>query len=116
ASKVVSNYRDHADNLEKFSRLASKEIAAHQWRYAVIEGNGGGSQGMLLYMQKLHFLPSDQAVSQWNSGTLDALVVPKKEIDRLLPQLQNASLLPLRTQQRKSIPHVGYLLVARRGS
>ncbi|MGI8889862.1 MAG: ArnT family glycosyltransferase, partial [Chthoniobacterales bacterium] len=38
ASKVVSNYRDHADNLEKFSRLASKEIAAHQWRYAVIEG------------------------------------------------------------------------------
>jgi 4-amino-4-deoxy-L-arabinose transferase-like glycosyltransferase len=114
ASKIVSNYRDHADNLENFSNLVNAEVAAHHWRFEVIEGKGGGSQGMLLYLQKLHFIPVSQAIERWNAGALDALVVPTNQIDELLPQLQNASVAPFRTVKRPSIPHVGYLLVTRR--
>lgn len=114
--KIVSNYRDHADNLEKFSDKVNAEVAAHHWRFEVIEGKGGGSQGMLLYLQKLHFTPTDEAVAQWNAGALDALVVPKNQVAALLPQLQNAALAPFSTVKRKSIPHVGYLLVTRRDS
>ena len=76
ASKIVSNYRDHADNLENFSNQVNAEVAAHHWRFEVIEGKGGGSQEMLLYLQKLHFIPVSQAIKQWNAGALDALVVP----------------------------------------
>ncbi len=113
AGKIVSNYRDHADNLEEFSNKVNAEVAAHHWRFEVIEGKGGGSQGILLYVQKLHFTPPEEAVAQWNSGALDALVVPKNQIATILPQLQNASLAPFTTVKRKSIPHVGYLLVTR---
>ncbi|MGI8957602.1 MAG: ArnT family glycosyltransferase [Chthoniobacterales bacterium] len=113
AGKIVSNYRDHADNLENFSNQVNAEVAAHHWRFEVIEGKGGGSQGMLLYLQKLHFISPDEAVARWNAGALDALVVPKNQIDQLLPQLHGATVAPLRTVKRKSIPHVGFLLVTR---
>ncbi len=41
------------------------------------------------------------------------LVVPKNQIDQLLPQLHGATVAPFRTVKRKSIPHVGFLLVTR---
>src|SRR6516162_7772104 len=75
--KVLSDYRDNANHLEVFSRMVNQQAVAHHWRYEVISGYGGGYEGMLLYLQKPHFIKPHEAVQEWNSETLDALVVPK---------------------------------------
>src|SRR5439155_9430077 len=33
AAKVLSDYRDHADHLEAFSRAVNEHAVAHHWRY-----------------------------------------------------------------------------------
>jgi 4-amino-4-deoxy-L-arabinose transferase-like glycosyltransferase len=113
-AKMVSDYRDRADHLEVFSRAVSKQVVAHHWRYEVISGDGGGYEGMLLYLQKLHFLQPRKAVQEWNGGALDALVVPKDKISELMPKLQNAAISPLRSVDRKTDPQIGYFLLTRR--
>jgi hypothetical protein len=113
AAKVLSDYRDHADHLEVFSRAVNEQAVAHHWRYEVISGNGGGYEGMLLYLQKPRFLKPDEAVREWNGGALDALAIPKDKISELMPQLQNA-IAPLQSVDRKTDPQIGYLLVTRR--
>jgi 4-amino-4-deoxy-L-arabinose transferase-like glycosyltransferase len=114
AAKVLSDYRDHADHLEVFSRAVNEQAVAHHWRYEVISGDGGGYEGMLLYLQKPRFLKPDKAVQEWNGGALDALVVPKDKISELMPELQNAAIAPLQSVDRKTDPQIGYLLVTRR--
>jgi len=112
--KMLSDYRDHADHLEVFSRAVNEQIVAHHWRCEVISGNGGGYEGMLLYLQKPRFLQPSKAVEEWNGGALDALVVPKDKISELMPELQNAAIAPLRSVDRKTDPQIGYFLVTRR--
>jgi 4-amino-4-deoxy-L-arabinose transferase-like glycosyltransferase len=115
AAKMRSDYRDQADHLEVFSRAVNEQAVAHHWRYEVISGRGGGYEGMLLYLQKPHFLKPDEAVREWNGGALDALVVPKDKISELMRELQNAAIAPLRSVDRKTDPHIGYFLVTRPG-
>jgi hypothetical protein len=114
AAKMLSDYRDHADHLEVFSRAVNEQVVAHHWRYEVISGRGGGYEGMLLYLQKPHFLKLDEAVQEWNGGALDALVVPKDKISALMRELQNAAIAPFESIDRKADPQIGYLLVTRR--
>jgi 4-amino-4-deoxy-L-arabinose transferase-like glycosyltransferase len=114
AAKVLSDYRDRADHLEVFSRAVNEQVVAHNWRYEVISGNGGGYEGMLLYLQKPRFLQPSKAVEEWNGGALDALVVPKDKISQLMRELQNAAIAPFRSVDRKTDPHIGYFLVTRR--
>jgi 4-amino-4-deoxy-L-arabinose transferase-like glycosyltransferase len=114
AAKVLSDYRDHADHLEVFSRAVNEQAVAHHWRYEVISGDGGGYEGMLLYLQKPRFLKPDEAVQEWNGGALDALVVPKDKISELMRELQNAAIAPFRSVDRKTDPQIGYFLVTRR--
>lgn len=111
--KMLSDYRDNANHLEVFSRAVNEQAAAHHWHYEVIAGGAGGSEGMLLYLQKLHFIKPDEAVQEWNREALDALVVPKGKISELMSELQNAAISPLQSVDRKSYPHVGYVLVTR---
>jgi 4-amino-4-deoxy-L-arabinose transferase-like glycosyltransferase len=111
--KVISDYRDNANHLEVFSRAVNEQAVAHHWRYEVIAGGAAGSEGMLLYLQKPHFIKPDEAVQQWNRGALDALVVPKSKISELTPELPNAAITPFRSIDRKSGPQVGYVLVTR---
>jgi 4-amino-4-deoxy-L-arabinose transferase-like glycosyltransferase len=113
AAKVLSDYRDHADHLEVFSRAVNEQAVAHHWRYEVISGNGGGYEGMLLYLQKPRFLKPDVAIQEWNDGALDALVVPKDKISELMPKLQNAAIAPFRSVDRKTDPQIAYFLVTR---
>ena len=68
---------------------------------------------MLLYLQKLHFIKPDEAVQEWNREALDALVVPKDKISELMRELQNATIVRLRSIDRKTDPKVGYVLVTR---
>jgi 4-amino-4-deoxy-L-arabinose transferase-like glycosyltransferase len=113
AAKVLSDYRDHTDHLEVFSRAVNEQAVAHHWRYEVISGNGGGYEGMLLYLQKPRFLKPDEAVQAWNRGALDALVVPKDKISELMRELQNAAIAPLRSLDRQTDPQIRYFLVVR---
>jgi 4-amino-4-deoxy-L-arabinose transferase-like glycosyltransferase len=114
AAKMLSDYRDHADHLEVFSRAVNEQVIAHHWRYEVISGDGGGYEGMLLYLQKPHFLQPRKAVQEWNGGALDALVVPKDKISELMRELHNAAIAPFRSVDRKTDPQIGYFLVTRR--
>jgi 4-amino-4-deoxy-L-arabinose transferase-like glycosyltransferase len=114
AAKVLSDYRDNANHLEVFSHVVNEQAVAHHWRYEVISGGArGSSEGMLLYLQKPHFIKPDEAVQEWNRGALDALVVPKDRISELMPELQNAVITPIRSVDRKTDPQTGYLLVTR---
>jgi 4-amino-4-deoxy-L-arabinose transferase-like glycosyltransferase len=112
--KVLSDYRDNANHLEVFSRAVNEQAVGHHWRFEVVAGGAAGSEGMLLYLQKPHFIKPDKAVQEWNREALDALVLPKKDIARLMPELPNAAITPLRSIDRKSGPQVGYVLVVRR--
>jgi hypothetical protein len=114
AAKMLWDYRDHADHLAAFSRVVNKQAGAHHWRYEVISGEGGGYEGMLLYLQKPHFIQPNKAVHEWNSGALDALVVPKDKISKLMRELENAAIAPFRSVDRKTDPQIGYFLVTRR--
>jgi 4-amino-4-deoxy-L-arabinose transferase-like glycosyltransferase len=112
--KVLSDYRDNANHLEIFSRAVNEQAAAHHWRYEVIAGGEAGSEGMLLYLQKPHFIKPDEATQEWNRGALDALVVPKHKISELMLDLPNAAITPVQSVDRKTGPQVGYVLVTRR--
>ena len=44
-------------------------------RYEVV---GGREAGLLLYLRRAHFLAPNAASKLWNTGALDALVLPQK--------------------------------------
>jgi len=111
--KMLSAYRDNANHLEVFSRVVNQQAVAHHWRYEVISGEGGGYEGMLLYLQKPHFIKPHEAVQEWNREALDALVVPKDKISELRRELRNAAIVRLRSIDRKTYPQIGYVLLTR---
>ena len=110
AAKVVSGYRDHRDALVVFGREVRHEAALRHWRYEAISGS---DEGMLLYLQKTHFIESQEAISEWNRAALDALVAPAREGPRLMGELQNGSLSPLRPEERKDQRGKSYVLLTR---
>src|SRR5262249_7263255 len=112
--KVLSDYRDNANHLEVFSRAVNEQAVAHHWRYEVIGGGAAGSEGMLLYLQKLHFIKPDETVQGLKREYLHALVVPKSKISELMRELQKPAISPLRSVDRKAYPQIGYVLVTRR--
>lgn len=113
--KILSDYRDNANHLEVFGYAVNEQALTHHWRYEVVSGGArGSSEGMLLYLQKPHFIRPDEAVQEWNGEALDALVVPKNKISELMRELQNAAIAPLRSVDRKTDPQIGYFLVTRR--
>src|SRR5581483_2235495 len=69
--KVVTGYRDHRNALAVFGRDVRRAAEAHHWRYEVVSAK---DEGLLLYLQKTHYIGPDQAVTEWNAGNLDALV------------------------------------------
>ena len=87
--KVVSGYRNHRDALVKFGRTVRQQAAANHWRYEVIDSS---DEGLLLYLQKLHFIQPETAIAGWNSGNLDALIAPAEKAPRLVRDLQNGSI------------------------
>ena len=109
AWKVTFAYRDHLDGLCRFGDKVRAEATAHGWRYEVISGFSG-SEGMLLYLERPHFVEPEEAVRQWNSGALDALAVPVNVKPELLPQLSPRGVSVLQSAHRASEPRVDYEL------
>ncbi len=111
--KISYSYHDHADALVLFAHQLKAEARLHHWRYEVISGTAG-SEGMLLYLEKLYFIEPDEAVQAWNKGNLDALAIPLSISGDVLPRLRSAEISPLRSAHRASQPKVDYQLVFRR--
>ena len=92
----------------RFSRQVRHETVRNGWRYGVI---GGREEGMLLYLRCDHFLSPDDALAQWGSGALDALVVrnqPGHPWGALLPGAQ----LQLVSEKARELPQYSFFVRA----
>jgi len=85
--KVTDGYRNHREAYVTFGESVRAEAARRQLRYAAV---GGEDEGMALYLRRTEFLEVDQAVAQWNSHKVDALVVAEEELAELMPRLPGA--------------------------
>ncbi len=109
-SRVVFGYRGHRDALVIFGREVRHQAEVHHWRYEAIRS---GDEGMLLYLERTHFIARDEAIREWNSGALDALVAPTDEAPRLMRELSSATLSEIRPSERKTEEALGYVLLTR---
>ncbi len=109
-SKVIYGYRDHGDALVTFGRQVRSEARLRHWRYEVVTSHDGG---MLLYLDKPHFIEPERAVAAWNRGALDALVMRASDAGTLLARLSGATLSPLRSQAPKGERGKEYVLLVR---
>jgi hypothetical protein len=107
---VVSGYRNRRDALVSFGAQVRREARAHHWRYEIIESHDGG---MLLYLDKTHFIQPERAVAEWNRGNLDALVVRMDEAPSLMRNLRDAALSGLRSYAGKGKRGMDYVLITR---
>ena len=108
--KVVSGYRDHRDALAIFGRDIRREATARRSRYEVVSAK---DEGLLLYLQKTHYIEPDRAVSEWNAGNLGALVASTEKAANLMPQLRDATVSRLKSSERKKEQDTGYVLITR---
>ena len=112
--KVVPGYLYHRQALVTFSRAVRKEAALHHWRYEVVSSRDGtGTEGMLLYLQKLHFIPLARAVERWNNHQMEALVIPEDQLKSAMAALQQANIAPLQSLKQKNVHGPAYVLVTR---
>ena len=109
-SKIYVGYRDRRDALSIFGREVRREAQHRGWRYEVLESHDGG---MLLYLEKAHFVKRDQAVAEWTRGNLDALVVRTQEAPELIGLLPGSILSPLKTDAVRADRGKGYVLISR---
>jgi len=109
-SKVISGYRHHRDALVIFGRDVRREASVNHWRYAVVSAK---DEGLLLYLQKTHFIEPDYAITEWNRGNLDALVASTEKAPALMSQLQSPTLSPLKSTERTKEQGTSYVLITR---
>ena len=108
--KVVTGYRDHRDALAIFGRDVRREAETRHWRYEVVSAK---DEGLLLYLQKVHYIEPDRAVAEWNAGNLDVLVASTEKARDLMPQLRGATPNQLKLSERTKEQGTGYLLIMR---
>jgi 4-amino-4-deoxy-L-arabinose transferase-like glycosyltransferase len=101
--KVVTGYRDHRDALAAFGKSVRHD--AHHWHYDVVSAK---DEGLLLYLQKTHFIEPQRAISEWNNGNVDALVASKEKATMMMPKLRSAVVAHAEKAQTK-----GYVLITR---
>jgi len=109
-SKVILGYRHQRNMLAIFGREVRREAAAHRWRYEVVSSR---DEGLLLYLQKTHFVELDHAVSEWNNGNLDALVASTEKAPGVMSQLLGATVSQLKSKERKKEQGTSYVLITR---
>ena len=109
-SKVVSGYRDHRDALVLFGRVVRHEAEAHHWRYEVVSAK---DEGLLLYLEKTHFIQPGRAIAKWNRGNVDALVAPTEDAAALMRKLHDAAVSQLKSNERRAGQGRSYVLITR---
>jgi 4-amino-4-deoxy-L-arabinose transferase-like glycosyltransferase len=109
--KVVAGYRDHRDALAVFGRNVRHEAEARHWRYEVVSAK---DEGLLLYLRKTHFVKPADAITEWNTGNLDALVASKERAKVLMRDLKGAALSQMQSNEREQHHQGrGYVLITR---
>jgi len=108
--KVVTGYRQHRDALAMFGRDVLREAETRHWRFEIVSAR---DEGLLLYLQKTHYIEPDRAVAEWNAGNLDALVASTEKAPGLMPQLRGATVSQSKTSERKKDRGTGYVLIKR---
>ncbi len=96
--KIITGYRDHRDALAVFGRNIRHEAEAHHWHYEVVSAK---DEGLLLYLRKTNFVKPADAITEWNTGNLDALVASKEKAAVLIPDLKGAALVQLESNERE---------------
>jgi 4-amino-4-deoxy-L-arabinose transferase-like glycosyltransferase len=105
--KVFTGYRDHRDALVIFGFNVQKATG-----YPKIEVLESKDEGLLLYLEQLHFVSRQRAIAEWNGGGTNALVVPEQKAAALIQELQNAKIAPLKSETRADQPS-NYVLIGR---
>ncbi len=108
--KVITGYRDRRDALAIFGRDVRREAETRHWRYEVVSAR---DEGLLLYLQKTHYIEPDRAVAEWNAGNLDALVASSEKARGLMTQLRGATLGQSKLSEQRKGQGIGYVLIAR---
>jgi len=108
-SKVTAGFRHHSAALVAFGRVVRSQAAAHHWRYEV---NKSDDEGLLLYLEKMHFIEPERAIMEWNRGNLDALVAPVGKAPALMREMRDAALSQLQSTQRQD-ESGSYVLITR---
>jgi hypothetical protein len=109
--KVITGYRDHRNALAVFGRNVRHEAQARDWRYGIVSAK---DEGLLLYLQKTHFVKPVDAVADWDAGNLDALVVSKERASGVMRDLKGAALSQLESNEREQRQDgSGYVLITR---
>jgi 4-amino-4-deoxy-L-arabinose transferase-like glycosyltransferase len=109
--KVITGYREHRNALGVFGKNVRQEAEARQWRYEVVSAK---DEGLLLYLQKTHFVDPADAVREWNTGNLDALVASNEKAVVLMRDLKDAALSQLQSNEREQQHQsMGYVLIIR---
>ena len=103
--KVITGYRNHRDALAVLGRRIRHEAQARHWRYEVVSAK---DEGLLVYLQKTHFVKPAAAAAEWKAGNLDALVASTEKATALVPKLQGAFLLESKEWEAR-----GYVLITR---
>src|SRR5215471_20420318 len=85
--KILIGYRDLQNALAVFGRKIRHEAEVRHWRYEVVSAK---DEGLLLYLQKTHFIEPERAVAEWNNGNLDALLASTEKARTLMPKLHHA--------------------------
>ena len=110
AWKIVTGYRDHRDALAVFGREVRREAEARHWRYEAVSAK---DEGLLLYLQKTHYIEPDHAIAEWNRGNLDAVVTSTEKATRLMPELRGATVSQLKSSDLNKEQGTGYVLITR---
>jgi len=109
--KIVSGYRNHRNTLAIFGRNVRREAEARHWRYKVVSAK---DEGLLLYLRKTHFVEPVDAIMEWNTGNLDALVSSREKAAALTHDLQHAALSRLQSNEEEQHEQSrGYVLITR---
>jgi 4-amino-4-deoxy-L-arabinose transferase-like glycosyltransferase len=110
AWKIASADRENSAALVSFSAKVRREAVQHHWRYEVV---GDREEGMLLYLRRDHFLSPNDAIEQWKSGRLDALVVRDEPARPWLEMLTGAE-LRLASGKGKGLSRYSFFVRSRR--
>jgi 4-amino-4-deoxy-L-arabinose transferase-like glycosyltransferase len=94
--KASSGFLKHRNALARLGCDVRTQAVAHHWRYAILNSP---DEGLLLYLRLSRFLRQETAVSEWNDGRIDALVVPTNAAGELLPRLNGASRSNIRSAE-----------------
>jgi 4-amino-4-deoxy-L-arabinose transferase-like glycosyltransferase len=97
AYKVTIGFRRHADALVEFGKTVRQWAAQAEWRYAAVYG---GDEGMILYLDRIAFTEKEAAISEWNAGNLDVLIVPARDAQVYTDALQPAPVSFLQSRSR----------------